>query len=92
MYGALLSQQPEAFDIVLGPAGLLNHALQCLAPKGAPVAVEDHGNPPPVRVVINLVRTVAALIPKPVADEGGDHFARGEVTQQPVVDAHRVRQ
>jgi hypothetical protein len=84
-----LANQFKAFEILLRPAGFLfNHALQGFAPEGATPAVKDDGDPSTIGMVIDLVRPVAAVIAKPVTDEGRNNFAGVETPKLCVVDTH----
>ena len=58
----------EAFEILLRPARLLDHALQRFSLEGAVAAVKGHRDAAAVGVVKNLVRSVPAIITKSVTD------------------------
>ena len=48
-----------------------------------------HRHPPPVAVVINLVRPATAIKSKPIADQRRNEFASSEIPKPSVVDAHQ---
>lgn len=82
----------EALEILFGPVCLVDDALQRFARERSAAPVKYDGDPPPVRVVIDLVGPVPAVKRKPVTDEGGYDLAGGEIAKLSVVDAHRIRQ
>ena len=71
----------QAPEVVLRPAGLLDHALQRLAPERVAASVKDNRDSPPIGVIIHLVRSAAPIPGKPVAIEGGNNLADGDVPQ-----------
>ena len=50
--------------------------------------MERNSHPPPVSVVIDLVRSASAIKTKPIAGQGGNEIASSEIPKACVIDAH----
>jgi len=70
-----LLQDAQALQIVVSPPGLLDHALERLPRECAAPAVEHNGDAPPVGMVVNVVRPIAAIKREPIADQCGNNFS-----------------
>ena len=81
------TKNAEAPQIVLGPAGLHDHALQSLGSERVAPAMKHYGNPTAVRMVVNLMRRAPAVERKSVPHKRGYYFAGREIPKEREVHA-----
>jgi hypothetical protein len=80
---AILLEQLEAAQIVLGPAGISDHVFEGARAEGLSRTMEDNGHGSTVGMAIRLVAALLARQDEPIAEQGAHEFPRRDVARQP---------